>query len=400
MVKIRGLRTNLLLLIVFIAAGLLIAAILLSAPMGSVPNPLSLALEGGQYTLSSVGRNNVSMTHFVEDRQEEARDVLTAALTSLESGRGRLAAAGNTGDEYVLRMVENYQIMAESSGVMSEGVENLLSISDDLKSALDHYWRGEFEEASQNASVCLQTLSPLVSDFERWNQSLNDLDYRYVASGQREQTRQAVRQYRSAMETYLQYILLLRSLQEGANYLEMRQLIDEYLRQMQSSIARGDYDAARELIQEISRILQSLGSQNYQNAATTASQLDPNALSGTATEAAQDLKTRLKPTEGIEGLEEYLERLKEYLEALGYLEQAEQAENEGQTDLAQYYRELAEQAASDGLTGLGQGSGQGDEQGTGTGSGQGDPELQNLYQGLTEAFNSLLMRIRGEPEQG
>jgi hypothetical protein len=66
MVKIRGLRTNLLLLIVFIAAGLLIAAILLSAPMGSIPNPLSLALEGGQYTLSSVGRNNVSMTHFVE----------------------------------------------------------------------------------------------------------------------------------------------------------------------------------------------------------------------------------------------------------------------------------------------------------------------------------------------
>ncbi len=326
------------------------------------------------------------MTHFVEDRQEEARDVLTAALTSLESGRARLDAAGNTDDEYVLRMVENYQTLAESSGVMSKGVENLLSINDDLKSALDNYWRGEYEEASQNASVCLQTLTPLVSDFERWNQSLNDLDYRYIASGQREQTEQAVQQYRSAMKTYLQYILLLRSLQEGANYLEMRQLIDEYLRQLQSSIARGDYDAAREIIQEISRILQSLGGQNYQNAAAAASQLDPNALSGGATQAAQDLKTRLKPTEGIEGLEEYLESLQKYLEALEYLEQG---------DL-----QSAQQAANEGLEGLGQGSGQGDGQGTGMGSGQGDLELQNLYQGLTEAFNSLLMRIRGEPDQG
>jgi len=378
MIKIRGSRTNLLLSIALIAAGLLIAAILLSTPMGSIPNPLSLALEGGEYALTSVGRNNVSMTHFVEDRQEEARDVLTAALTSLESGRARLDAAGNTDDEYVLRMVENYQTLAESSGVMSEGVENLLSINDDLKSALDNYWRGEYEQASQNASVCLQTLIPLVSDFERWNQSLNDLDYRYIASGQREQTEQAIQQYRSTMKTYLQYILLLRSLQEGADYLEMRQSIDEYLRQLQSSIARGDYNAAREIMQEISRILQSLKGQNYQNAVAAASQLDPNALSGGATQAAQDIKTRLKPAEGIEGLEEYLESLQKYLEALEYLEQG---------DL-----QSAQQAANEGLAGLGQGDGQG--------PGQGDPELQNLYQGLTEAFNSLLMRIRGEPDQG
>jgi len=382
MSKIGNLRANLKLLIPLIVAGLLIAAILLSTPMGSSPNPLSLALEGGQYTLTSIGRNNESMTHFVENREEEARDLLTAALASLESARARLTAAGNTEDEYVLHMVENYQILAQASGVMSKGVENLLSVSDDLESALDHYWRGEYEEASQNASVCLQILTPLVTEFERWNQSLNDLNYHYIASGHREQTEQAVKQYRSAMETYLQYILLLQSLLEGVDYLEMRQLIDEYLRQLQSAVSRGDYNAARELLQEISRMLQSLKGQNYQNAAATASQLDPNALSGEASEAAQDLKTRLKPTEGIEGLEKYLESLEKYLEALSYLEQG---------DL-----QSAEQAASEGLAGLGQGAGQG----PGMGPGQGDLELQNLYLGLTEAFNSLLMRIRGQPEQG
>lgn len=382
MSKIRGLRTNLLLLIPLIIAGLLIAAILLSTPMGSSPTPLSLALEGGQYTLTSISRNNVSMTHFVEDREEEARDVLKAALTSLENARARLTAARNTEDDYVLRMVDNYQILTNASGVMSQGVENLLSINEDLKSALDHYWLGEYEQASQKASACLETLTPLVSEFEKWNQSLNDLNYRYIASGQREQTEQAVKQYRSAMETYLQYILLLRSLLEGANYLEMRQLIDECLRQLQSAIARGDYDAARERMRQISEILQSLRGQNYQNAAATASQLDPNALSDGASEAAQDLQTRLKTTEEIEELERYLESLQKYLEALGYLEQG---------DL-----QSAEQAASQGLAGLGQGAGQG----SGVGPGQGDSELQNLYEGLTEAFTSLLMRIRGQPEQG
>lgn len=378
MSKIRGLKTSLKLLIPFFIVGLLIAPILLNTPRSKIPNPLNFALEGGQYTLTSIGRNNESMTHFVEDREQEARDVLKAAHASLESGRTKLTAAENTEDEYVLRMAESYQILVQASEVMAKGVENLLSISDDLESAFNHYWRKEYEEASQKASVCLQTLTPLMSDFEKWNQTLDDLNYQYIASGHREQTKQAVKQYRSAIETYLQYILLLRSLLEGVDYLEMRQLIDEYLKQLQSAIARGDHEAAQELLEEISKILQSLKGQNYQNAAATASQLDPNALSGEASEGAQDLKTRLKSKEGIDDFERYLESLEKYLEALGYLEQGN--------------LQSAEQAVNEELAILGQGPG--------IGLGQGDSELQNLYEGLTEAFNLLLMRIRGQPDQG
>ncbi len=378
MSKIRGLRANLKLLIPLTIASLLIIAIFLSNPMSSSPDPLSLGVEGGQYTLTSIGRNNESMTHFVEDREQETRDVLKAALVSLESGRTKLTAAGNTDDEYVLRMVESYQILVQASEVMAKGVENLLSISDDLESAFNHYWRKEYEKASQKASVCLQTLTSLMSDFEKWNQTLDDLNYQYIASGHREQTEQAVKQYRSAIETYLQYILLLRSLLEGVDYLEMRWLIDEYLKQLQSAIARGDHEAAQELLEEISKILQSLKDQNYQNATATASQLDPNALNGEASERAQDLKTRLKSKEGIDDFERYLESLDKYLEALGYLEQGN--------------LQSAEQAVSEGLSILGQGPG--------IGLGQGDSELQNLYEGLAEAFNSLLMRIKGQPDQG
>jgi len=144
MSKIRGLRANLELLIPLTIASLLIIAIFLSTPMSSSPDPLSLGVEGGQYTLTSIGRNNESMTHFVEDREQEARDVLKAALASLESGRTKLTAAGNTEDEYVLRMVESYQILVQASEVMAKGVENLLSISDDLESAFNHYWRKEY----------------------------------------------------------------------------------------------------------------------------------------------------------------------------------------------------------------------------------------------------------------
>lgn len=389
-------RVNLKLLVPLIIAGLLITAILLNTPMGSSPNSLSLAIEGGQYTITSVDRNDESMAYFVQDREEEARDVLKAAVTSLENGEARLNAAGNTDDDYVLHMVENYRILAGASEVMGKGVDNLLLISEDLKSALDHYARGQYEEASQKAAVCLEILTPLVSDFERWNQSLNDLNPRYIASGHREQTELAVQKYRKTMEIYLQYILLLRSLSEGVDYLNMSQLIDEYLRQLQSAAARGDYNAAQELLQQIFGILQSLRGQNYQNAAATASQLDQNALSGQAAQTAQDLKTRMRSAEGIDGFEEYLESLEKYLEALGYLQKAEQAASEGQTDLAQSYLDMAEQTANEGLAALAQGSGQG----TGIGPGQGGSQLQDLYAGLSEALNSLLMRIRGQPDQG
>ncbi len=383
-------------LVPILIAAVLIAAVLLSTPMGSTPSPLSLAIEGGQYTLTSIDRNDESMTYFVREMEEESLEVRKAAASALENGQARLTAAGDTDDEYTLRLVENYGILAQASGVMGKGVDNLQLISDDLQSALDYYSRGQYQEASDKAAVCLETLTPLVSDLEKWNQTLNDLDPLYIASGHRERTEFAVEKYRQAMETYMQYIQLLRSLQQGADYLRMSQMLDEYMRQLQSAIARGDYAAAQQLLQQIRGILQSLRGQNYQNAAATASQLDPNALSGQAAQTALDLRNRLMSSQEIEDLEAYLESLQDYLEASNYLQQAEQAAAQGQSDLAQSYLDMAEQAANQGLAGLGQGSGQG----TGVGPGQGNSQIQDLYAGLTEAFNSLLMRIRGQPDQG
>lgn len=383
-------------LVPILIAAMLIAAVLLNTPMGSTPNPLSLAIEGGQYTLTSIDRNDESMTYFVQEMTEEAQEVRKAAASALENGQGSLAAARDTDDEYTLRLVENYEILAQASGVMGQGVDNLLLISDDLQSALDYYAHGQYREASEKAAACLETLTPLVSDLEEWNQTLNDLDPLYIASGHRERTELAVEKYREAMETYMQYIQLLRSLLEGADYLRMSQMLDEYLRQLQSATARGDYSAAQSLLQQIFGILQSLRGQNYQNAAATASQLDPNALNGQAAQIAQDLRNRLMSPQAIEDFEAYLDSLQNYLEASDYLQQAQQAADQGQSDLAQGYLDMAEQAVNEGLARLSQGSGQG----TGTGPGQGNSQIQDLYAGLTEAFNSLLMRIRGQPDQG
>lgn len=255
-------------------------------------------------------------------------------------------------------------------------VENLLTISDNLKSALNYYAHSEYANASQEASHCLEVLTPLTNDFERYNESLANLNYFRIASDHRERVDQAIKQYRNEMEIYMQYILLLRSLLEGPDYLEMRKALKDYLSKLQSAIANKDYETARNLLNQISSLLQSLKSSNYQNAAETASKLDPSLLSGEASETAQSLKTRLKNSEGLEGLENYLKGLMKYLEASNYLAQ-------GDTD-------KAEQSAQEGLQGLGTGQGQG--------QGSGDSELESLYAGLNEAFNSLLMQIREKPD--
>jgi len=61
------------------------------------------------------------------------------------------------------------------------------------------------------------------------------------------------------------------------------------------------------------------------------------------------------------------------LEALRHFEQGETVE--------------AEQLINEGLGILAQGQG-------------GDSELQGLYEGLREAFNTLQLRIKGQPDQG
>jgi len=385
MPKIIGLKLSPKLLVPLITILLLIAAFILlyNVSMGQGITPLEEAIAGGEYTITSIGRNHESLTNFVQADEEQAETLLDAAKVSLENARIKLASAGYTEDPYVLQMVKNYQTLAQASDVMAHGVENLLAISDNLKSALDYYAHGEYANASQEASYCLQILTPLVSDFETCNESLASLNYPYIASAHRNRANQATNQYRNEAEIYMQYILLLRSLLEGADYLETRELIEEYLRQLQSAIANEDYSTAQNLLDQISSLLESLrtsllSSSEYQNAAEAASELDPNSLSGEASKTAESLKTRLKNLEGIEGLENYLESLMKYLEA--------------SDNFAQGEMEKAEQAAIDGLQGLGEGPG--------LGQGQGDPELERLYAGLREAFSSLLMQIRGQPDQG
>jgi DNA-binding GntR family transcriptional regulator len=139
--------------------------------------------------------------------------------------------------------------------------------------------------------------------------------------------------------------------------------------QLQSAIANNDYQKAQDLRQRISQILQSLQDSKYQNAADTASQLDPSLLSGTALDVAQELQNRLRNLEGINAFQNYLQSLQKYMDALRLLEQGD--------------REGAAQIINEELGNLEQYQG-------------GDPELQGLYGGLREAF----MHLRDPPKQG
>ncbi len=373
MQKTTRLKVNLKLLVPLIVIVLVVAAVFLSTQTGSGEDALSEGIGGGELALTSVGRNYESLEHFVRDDEKQAEQLLEAARASLENAMAKLGSAGRTDDEYVLSMLDNYLTVSQASDVMAQGVENLLAISNRLDNAVNYYLRGEYESASTEASYCLQVLTPLLSHFETCNENLDDLDYRFIPSGQRSRLTQAVNQYRSEMEIYNQYTLLLRSLLEGTDYLESSEAIEEYMRELLRAIDEGDDETVQELLQEISSILQSLKEPEYQNAADVASKLDPNLFSGMTLEIAQDLKMRLKNSEGIDEFENYLRSLEKYIEALNYLEQE---------DL-----EKAEQSVYDGLEILEQGQGS-------------DSELRGLYTGLREAYSSLLMYIKGQPEQG
>lgn len=372
--KITGLKMPLKLLIALTMAALLIAVAFLSINIGGGgKNILNEAVEGGEYALTAVGRSYESLTHFVQENQTQAEDLLRAARTALDVAKAKLTSAGRTEDMFTLRMVENYQIISGASEVMAQGVDNLLTISDNLQNALNYYNQGEYEMAAQQASQGLDVLTPLLTDLKEQNSSLDGLNYNNIASGHRDRVKNAVSQYRSEYEIYLQYNLLLRSLLEGKDYLETRELIDEKLRQLQSAIANEDYETAERLLKEIAEQLEALKDPKYENATATASQLNPELLEGNAFDVSQDLN-RLKDLEGIQEFENYLQSLEKYTEASNYL--------------AQGNPQAAEQAANQGMGILGQGQA------------SDDPELQRLYTGLGEAFNSLLMRIRGQPDQG
>jgi len=373
MKKIPRLRISPKILIIPVIGVLIVAAVFFSIQSGGGENTLSDAIEGGEFALASVGRNYESLIHFVQNNETQARQLLDAARVALENARAKFSSARRTDDEYVLGMLDNYQRVSQASDVMARGNDNLLVINENLTSAISFYSQGDYEQASEQASYCLQVLTPLLEDFEESSVALNGTNVIYVPSGQRDRLTLGVGQYRNEMEIYNQYVLLLRSLMQGRDYLAMNAQLEEQMRQLQSALANGDYETAQRLREEISQILQSLRDPRYQSAADLASQLNPNLLRGTASDVARELRNRLRDLEGIAAFEDYLQGLERYSEALRLLEQGD--------------REGAEQAMNEGLGILGQGQ-------------RGDQELQGLYTGLREAFNTLEMRIKGQPEQG
>ena len=375
MPKFIGLKTGLKFALFIGVLVLVIAAVLLSnISITGGGNSLNEAIEGGESTLTAIGRSHESLTNFVRDEEELAGELLKAAQASQDYAKTKLTSARHTGDDFVINMAENYGILLNSSHVMTQGVDNLLAISDDLEKTLNYYKQGEYEKAAENASVCLQTLTPLVNRFEQRNQSLDGLNYHYLASGHRDRVKHALVQYREEMRIYLAYIFLLESIIEGVDYLETMGNINELFDQLQHALAKEDYEEAQRLLEEISELLQPLKDPQYQNAASTASELDPSLLDGDAFNIAQDVRSQLRDLEGIQGFENYLESLRRYMEALSSLEQGE--------------LEAAEEALDQGLSLLGQGEN------------LADADVQRFYTALRGAFNSLRMRIRGQPDQG
>jgi hypothetical protein len=372
--KFIGLKTGLKLILFFGVLALVITSVFLANIRGEQGNSLTEAIEGGESVLTAIGRSHESLTNFVKDKEEMAADLLTHAKASQEYAEVRLTSSKNSKDTFLLNMIENYWMLLNSSHVMTQGVDNLLTISDDSKETLNYYREGAYEEAAEKASVCLQTLTPLVEQFEPWNHTLDGVDYSYLVSGQKDRVKNAIGQYKDEMRIYLAYISLLESIEKGVDYLNVMDNVNNLFDQLQHAIANQDYASVPELLQQISNQLQLLKGPNHQNAASIASKIDPSLLDGSAFNTAQDLKNLLKDLEGIQGFENYLGSVAKYAEALNYVDQG---------DL-----QAAEEAIEQGTSLLGQGQ---------TLS---DLYVQKYYTALENAFNTLKMRIRGPQPEG
>lgn len=372
--KFIGLKTGLKLILFLGVLALIITTVFLTNIRSEQGNSLTEAMEGGESVLTAIGRSHESLTNFVKDKEELARDLLKTAKASQEYAEVRLTSSKRTKDAFVLGMIENYLMLLNSSHVMTQGVDNLLAISEDLKKTLNFYQQGAYEEAAEKASVCLQTLTPLVEQFEPWNHSLDSINYLNLASGQKDRVKNAIGQYKDEMRIYLAYIHLLESIAKGVEYFNVMDNVNKLFDQLQHAIANKDYNSVPGLLQEISEQLQLLKDPNYQNAASIASKLDPSLLEGSAFNTAQDLKNLLKDLEGIQGFENYLESVAKYVEAL--------------EDVDQGNLEAAEKAIEQGVSLLGQGQK------------LSDLYVQKYYTALENAFNTLKMRIRGQPDQG
>jgi len=369
-----GLRTRAIALSLGVVA-LIIAAVLLSnIRFSGESNPLTEAIEGGESLLVAIGRSHESLISFMKGGEESAGELLKAAKESQQFAEAKLTSAERTNDKFVLKMAENYGILLNSSHVMTQGIDNLLAVSEELGNTLDFYRQGAYADAAEGASVCLQTLNPLVDEFELRNQSLDGVNYQYVAADHKYQVKNAIGEYQNGTGIYLGYVSLLESILKGADYLKEMDDISEQYDQLQHALASKDYEKAEELLQEISEKLQPLKEPQYQEAANEASELDPKSLEGDAYNVAQDVKNQLKDLQGLEQFETYLNLIREFMKASTLLEQGD--------------IEAAEEAIDVGLGLLGEGEG------------TGDPEMQRYHESLRTAFNSLKMRIKGQPEQG
>jgi tetratricopeptide (TPR) repeat protein len=366
---------NFALAIVLCALIIIVAVVVINSNLNSGRgSSLDDIIAGGESTFTAIGRNHESLTRFMKNEEELARDVLKTAVASRDHARVKFTSARNTDDDFVLNMAENYEFLLQGSDVMTEGVDNLLYVSEDLEEALGFFRKGAYAEAAEKALVCWQTLSPLVGQFDLTNQSLDGVNYHYIASGHRDRARFATVQYRDEMRVYFEYVSLLESIMEGVDYLNAMDMMNDLFDQLQHALATGNYENAQSLLQEISNQLQLLKDPQYQGAAATASGLDPSLFDGAAFNIAQDLQNQLKDLEGIEEFENYLESLMKYMEALNYYEQGD--------------IEAAEEAIDEGLFLSGQGE---DSANT---------EVQRYFNALQSAFNSLRMQIRGQPLPG
>jgi len=372
MVSITRLKLSTKLLVLTTVGVLLVAVLFLGTQRGGGEDAFSETLQGGELALTSVNRNYESLTEFVQADKAQSSQLLDAARLALENANGKLDSAKRTEDPYVLGMLDNYQRVAQASGVMAEGVGNLLAVNQNLTDAIYYYSQKDFVKASEQAAYCLQVLTPLLADFKASNTTLEGINVFYVPSGHRDRLTLGVSQFKTEMQIYRQYVLFLRTLLEGRDYLQKNAALDDYLRQLQSAITNEDYEAAQQLLEEISKLIQSLKNPDDQNAADTASELDPDSL-GDSTLPADELKNRLRDLERLGSFENYLRSLQKYLEALRNLEQGE--------------NEQAEQAINEGLGILGQGQAS-------------DSELQGMYEGLRQSFNTLSQRIKGQSDQG
>jgi len=360
-----------------LAASVVIVAVLLFGlfTINPVRNPLTDAIESGESTLKAVDRNHESMVKFASELTAEAEELLKTAQTSQEQAKVGLTYARHTDDEFVLNMAQNYGFLLESSQVMNQGVECLLAVNDNLQKALNYYSQRSYSSAADSASICLQSLEPLVGNFEVGNQSIERINYRYLASGHKDQVKYAVLEYKDAMSIYLQYIELLNTLKQGAAYMKKADEIDNLFNQMQNNLANNAYENARQLLDELSRQLEGLKSPDFQNAASLASQLNPSLLNGLAHNTAEDLKNQLKDLKGIDSFENYLKAVEKYREASMYLANGETTKAEETTNQA-----LAMLAQSEGQPGQGS-------------------DTSRYSEALEFALNSLKMQIRGQPDQ-